>query len=173
MYLKIVGSLFVLCSAAVFGFWKAEKLNRRVLCLQELKRMTVFLQGELRYHRSRLSEAFENVSDRIRGPLGIFLQELAERIESNGVMTMDEAWKEATSHLLQNADFSKEDESLFEVLGNSLGYLDISMQIEHLNLTVLQIEDALNMAKEQWRVKGKLYRTMGVSLGALLVLLIV
>ena len=79
MYLKIIGSLFVLGSAALIGFLKAENLNRRVQYLQELKRMAVFLQGELRYHRSTLAEAFENVSERINEPFGSFLKELAEK----------------------------------------------------------------------------------------------
>lgn len=173
MYLKIIGSLFVLGSAALIGFWKAENLNRRVQYLQELKRMAVFLQGELRYHRSTLAEAFENVSERINEPFGSFLKELAEKIQSNGRITMAEAWEEASGYLLQQAELLKVDLPLLEILGNSLGYLDITMQIEHLNFTVFQIEDVLNLAKEQWMVKGKLYRTMGVSVGALLVLLII
>ena len=86
---------------------------------------------------------------------------------------MAEAWEEASGYLLQQAELLKVDLPLLEILGNSLGYLDITMQIEHLNFTVLQIEDVLNLAKEQWMVKGKLYRTMGVSVGALLVLLII
>ena len=86
---------------------------------------------------------------------------------------MAEAWEETCSHLLQKAELLKEDRILFEILGNSLGYLDITMQIEHLNFTILQIEDVLNLAKGQWMVKGKLYRTMGISVGALLVLLII
>ena len=86
---------------------------------------------------------------------------------------MAEAWEEASGYLLQQAELLKVDLPLLEILGNSLGYLDITMQIEHLNFTVFQIEDVLNLAKEQWMVKGKLYRTMGVSVGALLVLLII
>ena len=86
---------------------------------------------------------------------------------------MAEAWEEASGYLLQQAELLKVDLPLLEILGNSLGYLDITMQIEYLNFTVLQIEDVLNLAKEQWMVKGKLYRTMGVSVGALLVLLII
>ena len=58
MYIKAIGGLFFLSSAAAIGFLKAEELKERVKQLHELKRMIMFLQGELRFHRAELSEAF-------------------------------------------------------------------------------------------------------------------
>ena len=68
MYIKIIGSLFLLSSATAIGFLKAEELRERVERLQELKRMMMLLQGELRFHRAELSEAFENVSENEKMP---------------------------------------------------------------------------------------------------------
>ena len=58
MYIKIFGGLLLIGSAAAMGFLKAEELKKRVSGLSELKRMMVLLQGELRFHRAILSEAF-------------------------------------------------------------------------------------------------------------------
>ena len=58
MYIKLIGSLFLLGSASAIGFLKAEDLKVRVRKLLELKRMIEFLQGELRFHKVTLSEAF-------------------------------------------------------------------------------------------------------------------
>ena len=77
MYIKIFGSIFLLTSAAAIGYLKADELKERVRCLNALKRMMILLQGELRFHRAPLSEAFENVSERAEKPFDIFLGELA------------------------------------------------------------------------------------------------
>ena len=173
MYLKIIGSLFLMLSATAIGFLKADELKQRVRCLQELKRMMVFLQGELRFHRASLPEAFENVSERVEEPFRQFLKHLAERLETREADGFDVVWSEMSEQLLQKEGFVKEDRQLLEMLQSSLGYLDLKMQTETLNLAVLQVEDAIRLAKEQQTVKGKLDQTMGVTFGALLTLLII
>lgn len=173
MYLKIVGSLFLLCSAAAIGFKKAEYLSQRVHNLRELQRMVVFLQGELRFHRSTLSDAFAAVSERVQAPFDRFLRELSQDMNLKGNRHFGELWQEEMQRMFQRDPAFQADRSLLEFLGSSLGYLDVTMQTEHLNLVLLQVEDALNQAKEQREMKGKLYQTMGVSVGALLVLLMI
>lgn len=173
MYIKIIGSLFLMCSAAAIGFLKAEELNGRVKRLQELKRMMMLLQGELRFHRAALSEAFESVACRVEEPFRSFLSETAGRLESRESGGFEVIWKEMSKKLLQTEGFKKEDEALLEILRSSLGYLDLTMQTETLNLAMIQVEEAIRIAKEQQESKGKLYQTMGVTVGALLTLLII
>ena len=173
MYIKIIGSLFLMTSAAAIGFLKADELNERVKQLKELKRMMILLQGELRFHRAVLSEAFENVSERVEEPFASFLKEVAEGVEKKDLGGFERVWNEMSRQLLRGDGFAKEDEMLLEMLGSSLGYLDLTMQTETLNLAVLQAEDAIKLAKEQQEAKGKLYQTMGVTAGALLTLLII
>ena len=173
MYIKIFGSIFLLTSAAAIGYLKADELKERVRCLNALKRMMILLQGELRFHRAILSEAFQNVSERAEKPFDIFLGELAKELESRHSGTFLTVWDEKTDKLLTNEGFKKEDKVLLEQLGNSLGYLDLTMQTETLNLAILQTDDAIMNAKEQLEIKGKLYQTMGVTAGAFLTLLII
>ena len=58
-------------------------------------------------------------------------------------------WKEETKELLSKTGFSKEDERIFEMLCSSLGYLDLTMQMDALNLAILQVESAIKEAKEK------------------------
>ena len=100
MYIKIVGSLFLLGSAASIGFIKSEELTERVKKLQEMKRMMILLQGELRFHRAALSEAFENVAERVKEPFGSFLKETGKRLECKEGAGFDEIWEETSAKLL-------------------------------------------------------------------------
>ena len=172
MYIKLMGSLFLLGSAASIGFMKSEELVERVKKLQEMKRMMVFLQGELRFHRAELSEAFENVAERVQEPFKEFLKETGKRLEKKE-SGFDEIWEETSAKILTAEGIKREDGQLLDLLKNSLGYLDLTLQTETLNLAILQTEDSIKKAKEQQERKGKLYQTMGVTVGALLVLLII
>ena len=173
MYLKIIGSLFLLTSAASIGYLKAENLNERVRLLKGFKRMMLCLQGELRFHRAVLWEAFENVSKRLGNPFSTFLEEISCRLESKEYESFELLWEEMSQLFLRKEGFAKEDRALFELLGASLGYLDITMQSDSLNLVIQQTDEHIERAKEQLQKKGKLYQTMGITMGAFLVLLII
>ena len=172
MYIKLIGSLFLLGSASSIGFLKSEELTERVKKLQEMKRMMILLQGELRFHRAELSEAFENVAERVQEPFKDFLKETGRRLEKKDA-GFDKIWEETSVKILTAEGIKREDEQLLDLLKSSLGYLDLTLQTETLNLAILQTEDSINQAKEQQARKGKLYQTMGVTVGALLVLLII
>ena len=173
MYIKVLGSIFLLTSAAAIGYLKADELKERVRCLNALKRVMILLQGELRFHRATLSEAFENVAERAEKPFDVFFEELTKELERRKYGSFSSAWNELSDKLLTNKGFKKEDKVLLEQLGNSLGYLDLTMQTENLNLAILQTDDAIMNAKEQLETKGKLYQTMGVTAGAFLTLLMI
>lgn len=173
MYIKIIGGLFLMSSATAIGFLKAEELRERVKRLQELKRMMLLLQGELRFHRAELSEAFENVSERMEAPWEDFLKEVSGRLKQRETGGFEHVWIECAKVLLRSEGFIKEDFQLLELLGSGLGYLDLTMQTETLNLTMIRTDEAIEQAKKQQDSKGKLYQTMGVTVGALLTLLII
>lgn len=173
MYIKLIGSLFLLGSASAIGFLKAEELNERVKVLQELKRMMSLLLGELRFHRAVLSEAFENAGERTADPLKSFLKNLAEQLEGGRNCDFETVWEQNAKQLLEAEGFCREDEALLDLLKTGLGYLDLTMQTETLNVAMLRTEEAIAEAKEQKKIKGRLYQTMGVTVGALLTLLII
>ena len=173
MYIKIIGSLILLGTATAIGCLKAEELEKRVRVLKELKRMIIFLQGELRFHRAELSEAFESVAERVSDPFRSFLRQAGEELGQKKSGCFESVWNQYSEKLLQMEVFLKEDAKIFEMLEGSLGYLDLTMQTDSLNMVIFQVEEAIKMAKEQQETRGKLYKTMGISVGALLTLLLI
>lgn len=173
MYLKIVGSLILMIAAILTGCMKAKELEEHTMRLIELKRLMVLLQGELRFHRASLAEAFENVAERVDEPFSLFLKEVSEKLEAKTFGSFEVIWKETAETLLKKRGFAKEDERILEMLCGSLGYLDLAMQMDTLNLAILQVEEMIKDAKEKQEIRGKLYRTMGITTGAMMALFII
>ena len=173
MYIKIIGSICLILSTAAVGYLKAEELELRVRTLKEMKRMIIFLQGELRFHKAELAEAFECVSERVEPRFGAFLSHMAEELEGKNTDCFENVWRKHCEEILKTEGFVKEDAKLFEMLEGSLGYLDLTMQMESLKLAIFQVEDEIKTAEEQRQTRGKLYRTMGISAGTLLTLLMI
>nr|MDE7326293.1 stage III sporulation protein AB [Lachnospiraceae bacterium] len=58
MILKIAGSAAVLLACAGFGFFAASEVERRERQLRMLYASFLLIQGDIRYRRSSLPEAF-------------------------------------------------------------------------------------------------------------------
>lgn len=173
MYIKFAGCLLLISGTTLAGFRKAEELKERVEKLETLKRMMVMMQGEFRFHHATLSEVLENVSEKMPQPFGNIFGKIAKQLEERKQEGFQKIWEDGILALLQCGGIQKTEQRIFELLGNGLGYLDLETQIDTLQLAVLQIEEKIEEAKEQRERKGKLYRTMGITLGALFVLLVV
>lgn len=173
MYIKLIGALFLMSSTSAIGFLKAGELAERVKKLQELKHMMMLLQGELRFHRAEIAEAFENVAEKIEDPFAQFLKDTSLRLRHREKGGFEQIWRENVKQLLNQEGFLKEDFYILELLGSSFGYLDLALQIETLNLVTARTEESIRQAVKKQESRGRLYQTMGVTVGALLTLLMI
>ena len=171
MYIKIAGGILLLGAATAAGILKSQELTERVRRLQEFKRMIIFMQGELRFHRATLAEAFENVSEKTASPFCEFLAGMAMELEKER-SGFEELWRKSCKELLKQKGFQAEDGRLLELFGGGLGYLDLEVQMDSINMALVQTDEAIGNAREEERCRGRLYRTMGVTTGLLLALLI-
>ena len=173
MYIKIFVCAGFLAASTMIGFTKARLLEQRVTRLCQWKRCLMLVQGSLRFHRAALWECFEEVSERAQEPFASFFGKVSERLQKKEEGGLYHIWEEQSKELIGTGNFAKEDAPLLELLGESLGHLDLPMQMDQLELVLLQTDENLRQAREQKEQKGKLYQTMGVTVGMLLVLLVI
>ena len=70
--IRLAGGLLVIASASLFGFRAADALEEEYRQMQDLRRIVYMLQGEIRYARSFLSEAFLTIALDQEEPLCTF-----------------------------------------------------------------------------------------------------
>lgn len=173
MYLKIIVCIWILAAFSMMGFAKARALDMRVTRLCQWKKVIVLVQGELRFHRATLWECFGEVSERTEEPFLSFFQNISKRLQKKEEGGFWNVWEDESGKLQKNGGFPREDADLLNVFGSGLGHLDLTMQMNQIELAILQTEDRIRLAKEQKEQKGKLYQTMGVTVGMLMVLLLI
>lgn len=173
MYIKMLICTGCFAASSMVGFLKSRALDRRVTRLYQWKRSIMLVQGELRFHRAALWECFEEVSGRMEEPFSSFFGKLSERLQRKEEGGFERVWEEESGELIRTGNFPGEDRALLEFFGGSLGHLDLTMQMDQLELALFQTDESIRKAGEQKEQKGKLYRTMGVTVGMLLALLII
>lgn len=171
--LRWLGAGLVICGSVAIGTSMTGEMRRRVIQLQELRKLVVILQGEIRYGNATLNEAFRHVAFRIRPPYREFLEAVAERMEEFRGEGLSEIFSGTVKEKLRGCALKREDLQLLERLGESLGYLDVKTQMNSLELFLEQINGLCGDAERELQSKAKVYHYLGLTGGLFLAIILI
>ncbi len=174
----MVGCIFVFLAAAGAGIYASLELERRMKQIASLRRSLLSLEREIAFQLSSLAEAFSYTGERANPPWDDFFCELAKQLEvQDGDIWGEEKdvvdiFQKGRKRYEKTHPWKKEWEIL-ERLFQGLGQLDKEMQMGQLRLAQEELALVEQEAKEEQKKKGQLYRSLGICMGILGVILLV
>lgn len=171
--LKLFGILLVLSASWGYAGALVAQLNRRKKHLFDCGEMLELLMGEIHYGKTPLREAFLQTASRLEGCFGEILNEIAEKIAKNNYRSLELVWKECFESRQKELGFTKEEMEVVKNIGKNLGYLDIQTQMAHLTMYQKQMEGFLEQEEKTSKEKKKLYRSLSMVAGVMVILLLV
>jgi len=170
--MKFAGLLMILTSCTVLGLAAGESLSLRYKSMKQVSEMLQLLQGEIRCSYSTFSRAFLGIAARMPEPWPLFLEAMAEKLDSLSGGCFREIWEEAVSGLPESCGLTPEDRRSLKELGSGLGYLDAQMQMQTLSLFLEHWKLQMEELRQEMQLKQRVYRCLGVSGGLALMLVL-
>lgn len=169
--LKFVGAVLILGTATLFGYMQALHYARRPkqirLMISALQRM----ETEIVYALTPLSEAMLSLSKQVTAPLSQLFLLTAERLkESEGASTR-EVWQQTVREVWRSSSMKQPEQDIVLQLGTVLGLTDRADQVKHLKLAVSQLQTEEQESREEQKRFEKMWKSMGLLIGALIVIL--
>ena len=165
-----LGMIFFSCSA--IGVTAARGMKKRIQSLYDLQEGMRLLQGEIRYTKATLPEAFLHVGYHAAPSCRSFFRATGEMMEQLEQKSAKEALKKCAEDQLKGQGLKREDfERLYRV-GEQLGYLDQEMQIKGIEFYIEQQQTACKEAELECKEKSKVYQCLGVTFGLFLVIVL-
>ena len=158
--IKVLGSLIVIFAGIGFGFHKAAKEQKRLEQGIAIKRMLYLLQGEIRYGFTPLPEAVLKISTKTEKEYQPFLKKVAK------------VWQQTAEQKLKQVIYEPKFYEILKNMGETIGYLDQQMQEKTILLTIEQLDDQIFLMKDQVVKNCKMYRSLGISLSVLIVIIL-
>jgi len=172
MFPSIAGAIALVASCTALGFYYAAKEGFRVQDLQEIKKALMILSSEIEHLRAPLPIACANIAKRIKEPIsGIFAQ-FSKLLSENEGETAYRLWSQALEDHKKPAYLATEDWDVLEGFGKTLGYLDKQMQQSAITVTVDYINEKTASLQAHSDKNRRMYRSLGVIGGLLLVVLL-
>lgn len=167
MWLKWLGGGFVIIGCSGLGIWYSIRFLIRYNILRELERGILILRGEISYGRTPLPQAFEQMAGRTGGTVSCFFQKIASLLEE-GVADYETLWNKTIQEFFTDREMGAEDRKELIQLGNTVGYLDIEMQIQSLELYQNRLCTGIRRMEQEKEKYMKLYPVLGTMCGAIL-----
>ena len=171
--LKATGALLVILSCTAMGYGKSLNYSKRLRELEEIQKMVYFLLGEITYRREALPEAMVRVADKVRPPLSKFLREVSKAAKEYQGERFSRIFSLKAQEYLKDTSLTKGDLEELARLGEDLGYMDITMQENTINLYLEELKGEIRRTQQEAPARKKLYQALGLMTGMFLAILLV
>lgn len=170
--MKIAGILMIIISTTAIGFKASEKMDIRIEQLREIRKIMILLRGEVMYNMSSIDEAFNNVAGKISEPFSDIMKEISRIISKKEGKTFEVIWKKAIVPLKKTC-MVKSDIDRFRKFGEDFGCIHKEMQISAFDMYIEELENTIREADKKKNENSRLYRTLGIMSGLLIVIVII
>ena len=171
--IKIIGSILIITASSIIGFTFSLDLKKRVYQLREMQRSLLQLENEILFAHTILPEAFLKISTKSKEPICSLFRLVADKLASNIVESVYEAFIKSYEELKEDFRLTKEDVGLISDLARSLGESDIEGHKKIFSLVDNYLTKSIEKADNQLMKNSKMYKFLGFSFGAVVVILLI
>ena len=167
--IHLLGAALAAGAAAYLGFSAAAALSRRVRALEDMVQGLSLLEQELELDSPPLPQLMERLARRCRGPALSLVRECRlalDRLEEEDFST---AWRRAVS---RREELGEAGRQALLPLGDTLGRCGWEDQRRAAECVRRRLEELACQARQEGRGRGRVYRALGLTGGAFLVILL-
>lgn len=168
--LKVLGAMLIFFAGTMIGFYQSQQYSNRPRHIRALQQALLRLETEISYGMTPLPEALATIGEHTAEPIGALFRMTATELEKAATTTAL-AWETAVRNVWMRTSMGDAEKEVMLRLGSTLGASDKSEQIKHLRLAASQLQSAMDEAVDEQRRYAKMWRSLGMLGGALLIIL--
>lgn len=168
--IKLIGSVLLMAGASAIGFSAAAYLKARVNCLRCFSCAVAYMERELSFRLTPAPALFRELAAISQPPVNAFFSRCSKKSGELGEKPMSVLWREC----VESSKLPLETEELRAVMeiGAIVGRYDGPAQCQALSGVRARIDGMLDRAAEERYRLENVYRALGLSAGAFLLLVL-
>ena len=172
MILKIIGAVFIISAAYLYGVQLSSRYRNRVNILESLLVSLEMVHAEINHGLTPLPQAFARVGKSISSPMGNIFLVAAKEMKSCQGLSAQKCWVKAVQKYKNELDLTERQVSEINRLSIIWGKGDKAGQLKQIALIQDFIRHALEKARLEMDRNDKLWRYLGLLGGVTLVLML-
>ena len=164
--LKMVGSFLIFISSIMLGIEKGMAVSFHRKELEELYRIFVTYQAEMKYLKPTIEELLLKVTNKVSESKQRWLLDLADVVKKRETESFENLWVTSINTHFKDSHLTLEERNVLKQLGKNMGCP------EAISLYLSRLELSIQNTREEEKEKKKLYRSLGIMGGIFLVILL-
>jgi stage III sporulation protein AB len=166
--LKMIAIAIIFLSSTYIGFYYGESFRKRSKQLNSILKAVMFLNNEVMYSNTPLPEALKYISIKVDDPVSEILSSTASKLEDGESISVYDAFKDEYTKYKQYFNLNDEDRGIIKDFLKGLGESGVYGQDKLFNLTIENMKINCKSAEELGKKNSKMYRAIGVCIGAMI-----
>lgn len=150
---------------------KAQGFADRLKDLEDLKNMIKILETEMSYKKDPLPNAFARIATYKDNRAMDLLWDCSQSMKDN--TAFHHCWEQAVDQTYDASYLNQEDLLILKDMGLQLGKSDIQGQSAMFSLANVKLDEQIKNAEEEKKTKGKMYKSLGFSIGAVVAIILI
>lgn len=170
---KLIFTVCIFLISTYIGFAYGETFRKRQVQLKEILKALTILENDIIYGTTPLPEALQNLSYKVNVPLSNFIRSITNRLVKGDVESVYEGVLQEFSSFKNEFYLYDDDKKIMEDFFKSLGESGVYGQEKIFLLAIEGVRMNLTDAEDNAKKNVKLYRYLGVCLGAMFIIFII
>lgn len=165
---KFIFLIFIFLTSSIIGINISRKYSERVKELKQFFQALTIFEEKIKFTYEPIPDVFFDISENFDDPLKNIFYNASEKMQS---MSASEAWEDAIDESKNN--LTRDDKSSIKALAKMLGKTDLDGQVSEIRLTKQFIKTKIEEAEFQKNKNEKLYKTLGITFGLTIVIILI
>lgn len=165
---KALGVVLIFLSLGAFLFKTVETRKNQLLNLKEFKKALTLLKNELSFTMPEISQLLYTISQKTSGEISNIFNTISEILSKDSGVDFFTAWESVVGKRML---FSKEATDEIILFCKNFGKKTVDIEIENIKQCERTLECLINEESDKFIKDKKLIYTLGVSIGAVIVIL--
>lgn len=171
--MKWIGMTIIFCCCTLCGIWRDEDQRKRIKELEHFIYLFQLLKAEIDYQLTPLKEACVQISYHEQSVIKQVFLSFAKYLDEKESANIRQMWQKALQDQQPKLHLQKQDYKILESFGDSCGYLDKNMQKRNLDMVIERVEHERKNLQDKYEKCSKLNKTLGILVGAVLVIFLI
>ena len=167
--IKFLSVCLITVISTVIGVLYSKKYTNRVKDLEEIQKALNIFSTQIGFTYEPIPQVFKQIGKNINNNIGTVFCNASDYMQTlNADMAWEKAWTEE-----KNTNFLKSDLDIILGLSKMLGCTDLEGQVNNIKLTCNLLDNQLEEARMLKAKNEKLYKTLGISIGLAIAILLI
>ena len=171
--LKLIGAVMIFGSCAALGLSARQSLRKRVAAADAMLMALSLISSEISCRRAPLPEIIGTLAENENPTVRLVFGGLQRRLREQNGLSLSYLWRVNLRDNRAEAGLGAPECDILCDAANYLGRYDAAEQAAGLDQMGRRLSAARAAAAEELQSKGNLYRTCGIALGILVVLVLI